>query len=419
MEYIKRELNGYKLHMIKLDTFKSITVELSFILPISKENITKSIFLNNMMNYSSKKYPTMRNLEIEKEELYSASIDGFNYKMGNNYVTGFTMNILEDKYTENGNFLKGLELLKEIIINPNISNSSFDKDSFNVIKSNMKIDILGTEEDSQKLSVVRMLDSITDNNSSLHEYGYLEELDKITSNNLVDFYNYFLSNTRLDIFIVGNFDFNEVEEWFKNNFSWNNINYDLSNTFVIQEKTQKEKTIIDNYPSIQGKLSIGFTMHNLSSFESIYVLPIYNFILGGDSNSRLFTSVREKNSLCYYINSNYDRKANYYYLTSGINKENLEKVVSIIKQEINDIKIGNITDKEIKRSKTNYLEILERSYDSVSQIIALYYQDELFNSGLISERIDKINKVTKEDIIKLSKKINLDTIYLLGGESDE
>lgn len=419
MEYIKRELNGYKLHMIKLDTFKSITVELSFILPISKENITKSIFLNNMMNYSSKKYPTMRNLEIEKEELYSASIDGFNYKMGNNYVTGFTMNILEDKYTENGNFLKGLELLKEIIINPNISNSSFDKDSFNVIKSNLKIDILGTEEDSQKLSVVRMLDSITDNNSSLHEYGYLEELDKITSNNLVDFYNYFLSNTRLDVFIVGNFDFNEVEEWFKNNFSWNNINYDLSNTFIIQDKSLKEKIIIDNYPSIQGKLSIGFTMHNLSSFESIYVLPIYNFILGGDSNSRLFTSVREKNSLCYYINSNYDRKANYYYLTSGINKDNLDKVISIIKQEINDIKIGNITDKEIKRSKTNYLEILKRSYDSVSQIIALYYQDELFNSGLISERIDKINKVTKEDIIKLSKKINLDTIYLLGGESDE
>ena len=404
MEYIKRELNGYKLHMIKLDTFKSITVELSFILPISKENITKSIFLNNMMNYSSKKYPTMRNLEIEKEELYSASIDGFNYKMGNNYVTGFTMNILEDKYTENGNFLKGLELLKEIIINPNISNSSFDKDSFNVIKSNMKIDILGTEEDSQKLSVVRMLDSITDNNSSLHEYGYLEELDKITSNNLVDFYNYFLSNTRLDVFIVGNFDFNEVEEWFKNNFSWNNINYDLSNTFIIQDKSLKEKIIIDNYPSIQGKLSIGFTMHNLSSFESIYVLPIYNFILGGDSNSRLFTSVREKNSLCYYINSNYDRKANYYYLTSGINKDNLNKVIS---------------DKEIKRSKTNYLEILKRFYDSVSQIIALYYQDELFNSGLISERIDKINKVTKEDIIKLSKKINLDTIYLLGGESDE
>ena len=328
MEYIKRELNGYKLHMIKLDTFKSITVELSFILPISKENITKSIFLNNMMNYSSKKYPTMRNLEIEKEELYSASIDGFNYKMGNNYVTGFTMNILEDKYTENGNFLKGLELLKEIIINPNISNSSFDKDSFNVIKSNMKIDILGTEEDSQKLSVVRMLDSITDNNSSLHEYGYLEELDKITSNNLVDFYNYFLSNTRLDVFIVGNFDFNEVEEWFKNNFSWNNINYDLSNTFIIQDKSLKEKIIIDNYPSIQGKLSIGFTMHNLSSFESIYVLPIYNFILGGDSNSRLFTSVREKNSLCYYINSNYDRKANYYYLTSGINKDNLNKVIS-------------------------------------------------------------------------------------------
>ena len=358
MEYIKRELNGYKLHMIKLDTFKSITVELSFILPISKENITKTIFLNNIINYSSKKYPTMRSLEIEKEELYSSSIDGVNYKMGNYFVTGLTMNILEDKYTEKDNLIKGLDLLKELIINPNITNDSFDKDGFNVIKSNMKLDILGVEEDIQRLSVIRMLDSITNNNSSLHEYGYLEELDKITSKNLVDFYKYFLENTRLDIFIIGNFDFNIIENWFKNNFYWNNKKYDLNNTFVIQNKSSKEKIIIDKYPSNQGKLSVGFTMHNLSKYESIYVLPIYNFLLGGDSNSRLFTSVREKNSLCYYINSNYDRKANYYYLTSGINKDNLDKVISIIKQEINDIKIGNITDKEIKRSKTNYLEIL-------------------------------------------------------------
>ena len=405
--------------MIKLDTFKTISVELSFILPISKEIITKSIFLSNMFDHSCNKYKTMRELEIEKEELYSTAIDSFNYKMGNNYVVGLSMNILEDKYTEKGNFIKGLNLLRELIINPNISNYSFDEDSFNIIKSNMKIDILGVEEDQTKLSLVRMLDSMTDNNSSLHEYGYLEELDKITPSNLVEFYNYFLNNTKLDIFVVGNYDQSIVEEWFKYYFTWNNVNYDLSTTFVKQEKNSKDKTIIDQYPSGQGKLSIGFTMHDLTEYESLYVLPIYNIILGGDSNSRLFTKVREKSSLCYYISSNYDRKSNYFYIVSGINKSNLDKVVELIKEEIKDINNGNIIDKEIQRARINYLESLERVDDSIAQIISLYYQKELFDSGLIPERIENIKKVTKEDIVNISKKINLDTIYLLGGEDSE
>jgi predicted Zn-dependent peptidase len=228
-----------------------------------------------------------------------------------------------------------------------------------------------------------------------------------------------LNNTRLDIFVVGNFDTAIVEEWFKNNFKWNNNSYDLSNTFIKQDKSMKEKIIIDKYPTNQGKLSVGFTMNNLTEFESLYVLPLYNVILGGDSNSRLFTEVREENSLCYYINSSYDRKANYFYITSGINKDNLEKVISLIKKELKDISSGNITDKEIKRARINYLENLERVDDSPTQIIALYYQKELFNSGLIPERIKNINKVSKEDIVNLSKKINLDTIYLLGGEVDE
>ncbi|MBR4262092.1 MAG: insulinase family protein [Bacilli bacterium] len=419
MKYIKKELNGYNLHMIKLDTFKTINVELSFILPISKENITKAIFLNNIVNYSSKKYKTMRELEIEKEELYSASIESFNYKMGNQFVTGLSLSILEDKYTEKGNFVKGLDLIKEIVLNPNISNSSFDKDSFNVIKSNMRIDILGAEEESAKLSLVRMLDSMTDNNSSLHEYGYLEELDKITVNNLYDFYNYFLNNTKLDVFVVGDIDLDIVEKWFSNNFNWNNNKYNLKNTFIIQEKSRKEKTIVEKYPTNQGKLSIGFTMNDLTEYESLYVLPLYSIILGGDSNSRLFTNIREKNSLCYYINSNYDRKANYFYITSGINKDNLDVVISLIKDEIKDIELGNITDKEIKRAKTSYKESLERIDDSSTQIIALYYQKELFNVGLVEERIKNIDKVTKEDLKNISNKINMNTIYLLGGDTNE
>ena len=38
-------------------------------------------------------------------------------------------------------------------------------------------------------------------------------------------------------------------------------------------------------------------------YERNYPLTLYNIILGGGEDSKLFRTVREKYSLCYYINS--------------------------------------------------------------------------------------------------------------------
>ena len=40
----------------------------------------------------------------------------------------------------------------------------------------------------------------------------------------------------------------------------------------------------------------------------------------------------------------------------------------------------------------------------------------LSNNDPISKRKENVNKVTKEDIINISKKVKLDTIFLLKGE---
>ena len=58
-------------------------------------------------------------------------------------------------------------------------------------------------------------------------------------------------------------------------------------------------------------------------------------------------------------------------------------------------------------------------YDYPSQIISYYYASEILNSDLPEERKKMVEKVTKEDIISVSKKIYIDTIYLLGGEDNE
>ena len=63
--------------------------------------------------------------------------------------------------------------------------------------------------------------------------------------------------------------------------------------------------------------------------------------------------------------------------------------------------------------------MVEEMYDYPSQIISYYYASEILNSDLPEERKKMVDKVTKEDIISVSKKVRIDTIYLLGGEDNE
>ena len=142
-------------------------------------------------------------------------------------------------------------------------------------------------------------------------------------------------------------------------------------------------------------------------------------ILGGSSESKLFRNVREKNSLCYYISSNSNKIDNLLFITSGITKNNFDKVIKLIRKEINEIKKGNFTLEEIEKAKIRYISLMDEMYDYPSQIISYYYAAEILNSDLPEERKKMIDKVTKEDIISVSNKIYMDTIYLLGGEDDE
>jgi len=142
-------------------------------------------------------------------------------------------------------------------------------------------------------------------------------------------------------------------------------------------------------------------------------------ILGGSSESKLFRNVREKNSLCYYISSNSNKIDNLLFITSGISKSSFDKVVSLIKKQLKEIQKGNITEEEIEKSKIKYISLVDEMYDYPSQIVSYYYASEILKSDLPEERKKMINKVSKQDIINVSNKIYMDTIYLLGGENNE
>ena len=146
-------------------------------------------------------------------------------------------------------------------------------------------------------------------------------------------------------------------------------------------------------------------------------LLVGNEILGGGAGSILFNNVREKESLCYYINSFIFIFKGIVFVQSGIEFENYEKVVKHIKETIQTIKNGQFNDKQLDIAINSLCKKYKGIVDYNTATIDYYYTNYLLNIDMdIDSIIEKIKSVKKEDIKKSFENIWIDTCYFMKGE---
>ena len=163
----------------------------------------------------------------------------------------------------------------------------------------------------------------------------------------------------------------------------------------------------------QGKLVIGLDIDEYSPKEK-FVAIVYNSILGGTANSKMFQNVREKESLAYTASSNYLKQKNTIFIRCGIEIKNYDKALTIIKKQLEDMKTGNFSNEDVQNAKSSIISTIKFIPDEQDTEITYYFGQE-FNDKFINfeEYINEVNEVTKEDIMDLANKININTIYFL------
>lgn len=417
MEYCIENYLPYRLHMIKTNKFKTVSIKVVFSSTVKKEEITIKNFLADILTYSTKEYKTHKEMSSALQDLYAMNIFSNCYRIGKFYNMDISASFLNEKYTESGMFEKSIKTLSEVIFNPNVTNKEFDKNSFDIIKRMTFNQIEGIKENTRKLSLIKMLEHMgKDEVYSYHSFGYLDDLNKITPSNLYDIYKDVMNTSKIDIFILGDIDFNNTKKLIEENFKFNTIKKKKDEYITYHDKFRNTpKKIVDDYKISQSKLSIGCKIGSIDDFERNYVLPLYSVILGGGSDSKLFKEVREKNSLCYYISASANKLDSILFITSGISYSNFDKTVKLTKRALKDMKKGDFTEEDIDKAKTQYITMLEELKENPFQIISSYYSIEMLNYDTIDEREKKILSVNYEQIKELASKIYIDTIYLLKG----
>ena len=413
MKYQKIVKDNYNLHLINTDKFKTVNVKINFKKEIKKDEITIRNFINDLLINTSKKYKTFRDIEIETQELYNLGISSFPYKSGNYHIVSFHESFLNEKYTEKGMNKKSIEFMLELIFNPNICDDKFDSEMFNIVKNNIKDDLKSIKDNPRRYSLIKLYEAISDGPLSYHSAGYLEDLNKITEKKLCSYYQDLITNNQIDIFIIGNLvdDYTELfDKYIKNK---NNI-LDKKSHFL-DVPFSKYKEIKEEAKFKQSHLCMTLSSDKITDFERKYVLSLYSIILGGGTNSKLFTNVREKNSLCYSVSSHSSIITGIVTIEAGINASNYNKAISLIKKEIDKIKAGEITDEEIKQAKEIYISGCKEITDSPVSIINNYLSYEYLSYDLAQDRIKLIKKITKKDIITLANKLKYNKTFMLEG----
>ena len=420
MKYEYLNMGAYNLHIIKTKKFKTITVEINFREKATLQSITFRNILKSMLLTTNKLFPKERDLIKETENLYDLKLISSNIRIGNYSNLAFKIRFLNEKYTEKNMNKYSIEFLLNTIFNPDITDNEFRNDILSKNKLKLEKDINSLKDNKLKYTLFKLLETIKDKPYSYSSYGSIEELEKINTSNLYEYYKKVITDNYIDVFVVGDVETSEIKNIFKEKLKANTFKKVTNDILVTEIKPrQKLKRITEKDSANQSQLTILCSLNNLTDYERKYVLLVYNEMLGGSSNSLLFNKVREQNSYAYYINSLAKSYDNTLVIYSGIESSNEEEVVKLIKKTLQDITKGKFEDELLNSSKETIISSIKASKDSPAGIINAYYAKELVGSLLFDERIEQISKISREDIINISKKISIHTEYLLVGDDNE
>lgn len=419
MQYKEKEIKkGIKLHEIQTDKFKTNLIAVFLTIPVTRENVTKDALISSVLRRGSKNMPTLAQISKEMEEMYGASFDCGIDKTGDNHVLKFYIETINDNYIpqDNDNMLKtAIEKILEIIFNPLIENNAFKQEYINQEKANIKRIIEGKADNKARYAFDRCLEEMyKDKPYGLYKYGYIEDLENITAEDLYVYYQKMISECKIDIFVSGNID--EVTKIVEENENIQKLKEREPQYIVnkIEKKDEvEEKEIVDEMDVTQGKIVIGIDLH-LEDEKQMYDAVVYNAILGGSANSKMFQEVREKASLAYTAGSNYIRYKSNIFIKCGIEIKNYQKAIEIIQKQLEDMKNGVFTDEDIENAKKGIISAIKSIDDEQDTQITYLFGQELTSIKTTEEEyIEKINKVTKEDIIKVAQSITINTVYFL------
>ena len=421
MEQQLHELGGLRVHIIPTDKYKTNTFVFRFKAPLNEETVTERALLPYVLQSATEKLPSVIRLRQYLEELYGSSLAVDVSKKGEDHIISIYVDIANEVYLHDAPplFEKALSMLSDIVLHPATEGNGFLSSIVESEKRALLQRIEATYDDKMRYANERLIEEMCKVEPyRLSANGKKESVMSITNESLYQYYQKVLAEDEIDLYIIGDISENAVDLVSKY-FSISTRPVRERNV-LLHRRNNEEKEVVEKQELKQSKLHIGYRTFVTYKDEDYFALQLFNGLFGGFSHSKLFVNVREKNSLAYYAASRFESHKGLLFVMSGIEAKNYEKAVEIIKEQMLAMQNGEFSEEEIHQTKSVIQNQILEAIDTPRGFVEMLYH------GIISDRtrpveewLTGIESVTKEEIVKVAKNIELDTIYFLQGTEGE
>jgi predicted Zn-dependent peptidase len=238
--------------------------------------------------------------------------------------------------------------------------------------------------------------------------GTKEVINSINRQNFLDYMQSLYSASNLTVVVAGGIDTQAIEQKVENYFgqmtAFDTIKYEKQ-----LENQIKPALFVQKKTTEQVHIGIGFRTVSIDNEEK-HALSVLSAILGGGMSSRLFSEVREKRGLAYYV-----RTGSEHYLdvgnlvsTAGLDPKRVEEGISVIVNEyakISGTKSG-ITIQELSKAKEFLKGHFVLELEDSRSVAGFFAQAEILEKKIETpeEIIAKIDKITIDDVQTVAQK---------------
>ena len=237
--------------------------------------------------------------------------------------------------------------------------------------------------------------------------GEKETILKLKRDDVINYFNTHYIASRTAVAIAGNVDSEiikgKTEAYFKNIRKG-----EMFGKPAVVEKQDKPQVLLHNKKTDQTHFILGVRAYDKFN-EKKYPLGILSIVLGGGMSSRLFSEVRDKRGLAYYIGAGGDSytDSGFFSVKAGVNNQKTKEAIEVIVGELTKVNKKGITSKELQRAKDQIEGSMALGLEHSDAVAETYAESLIFHNKILTpeKELDKMKQVTLGQVLEVASEI--------------
>lgn len=409
---------GVELHFIESDKFTTNRIRVRFAAEMSEQTVAGRVLVANLLEMGNQDYPSAQRLRKRLAELYGAHFSTSVSKRGRVHFVDLTISYINPHYLPEQEDITGeiIDFLEACLFKPLKNGSAFKEDVFAVEKNNL-ISFLETEvEDNFYHADVEMSKLYYEDEAvQIPRVGRIDLVEQVTAETAFKTYSNMLRLDKIDIFVLGQVDQALVQEKFSSfSFKYRNPKLELEYQQAYSKVTRER---VERKEARQSILELAYHLQVVYNDVNYPALLVFNGLLGAFSHSKLFMNVREKESLAYTIGSQISIFSGMLKIYAGINRQDKLKAIKLIRQQVMALKQGKFTEDDLNLTKNMLVHSATLAQDRQNNLLEQVYNQVTMGQRNVTleEWIEAVNKVSREDILRVGQLVRLQAVYFMEG----